>query len=224
MSVAFAPDAPATTRAPSLAPLLLAPALIKPVMINPIANWPGLSGNALILTKHGERPVKSLRPGDKIVTRDRGFQPLRWIGQSQADTTVIEFAAGAFGNEDPLFMAPETRLLLRSALAQALFDSAEVFVRAVDLVNGDSIRPTTQNAAPLMHLLFPHHELIRVSGIEVESLHPEHSLTDQTDAMRANSPQEQHNLRDSLTGSGFTPPARVCLTPAEARSLIEALA
>ena len=72
--------------------------------------------------------------------------------------------------------------------------------------------------------MFPHHELIRVSGIEVESLHPEHSLTDQTDAMRANSPQEQHNLRDSLTGSGFTPPARVCLTPAEARSLIEALA
>ena len=91
MSIAFAPDAHATTRAPSLAPLLLAPALIKPVMINPIANWPGLSGNALILTKQGERPVKSLRPGDKIVTRDHGFQPLRWIGQSQADATAIEF-------------------------------------------------------------------------------------------------------------------------------------
>ena len=224
MSVAFAPDALSASLAQPLAPLLLAPALVKPVLINPIAVWPGLSGSALILTKQGERPVKSLRPGDKIVTRDRGFQPLRWIGQSQTDATAIEFAAGAFGNEDPLLMAAETRLLLRSALAEALFDTAEVFVRAADLVNGDSIRITPQHGTALMHLLFAQHEVIRVSGIEVESLHPEHSLSDQTDALRANPPQTHPNLRDSLTGSGFTPPVRVSLNPAEARSLIEALA
>ena len=33
-----------------------------------------------ILTDMGETPIELLRPGDLVMTRDRGFRPLRWIG------------------------------------------------------------------------------------------------------------------------------------------------
>lgn len=33
----------------------------------------------LILTEQGQRPIKTLRSGDRIVTRDNGVQPLQWL-------------------------------------------------------------------------------------------------------------------------------------------------
>ena len=36
-----------------------------------------------ILTPHGPRPVEDLRPGDLVITRDNGPQPLRWTGRRE---------------------------------------------------------------------------------------------------------------------------------------------
>ncbi|MCW8844084.1 MAG: Hint domain-containing protein, partial [Rhodobacteraceae bacterium] len=44
-----------------------------------------LSGS-LIATQRGEIAAEALRPGDKVVSRDRGLVPLRWSGQITVNT------------------------------------------------------------------------------------------------------------------------------------------
>src|SRR5690606_12553513 len=52
-----------------------------------------------ILTAGGPRPVECLRAGDLIVTRDRGAQPLRWVGRAsmaaRGAAAPVAIAAGA---------------------------------------------------------------------------------------------------------------------------------
>ncbi len=44
---------------------------------------PGFSHGSEIDTPDGPRPVASLHPGDLVMTRDHGPQPLRWLGSSR---------------------------------------------------------------------------------------------------------------------------------------------
>lgn len=44
----------------------------------------------LIETADGPRPVEALQPGDLVLTRDHGLQPLVWVGQSQIDAARLD--------------------------------------------------------------------------------------------------------------------------------------
>ena len=45
-----------------------------------------------IATPEGPRPVQDLRPGDLVLTRDRGAQPLRWTGRRLLGDTALSAA------------------------------------------------------------------------------------------------------------------------------------
>lgn len=192
------------------------------------ANLPGVALGSTILTKKGVQNVETLAVGDRIITRDHGFQTLLWIGRSRLDGTAersaIHFAAGALGGHDAITLSPQTRVLLRSDLAQALFGESEVFARAVDLVNDSTIRPVAaQQSVDVIHLLFDHHEILRTAEMEIESLHPDRTM------MRSLDPETRETLlpllpnRDDFMGYGRGPAARSCLRMTEARMLADAV-
>lgn len=193
------------------------------------AQLPGVALGSTILTKKGVQTVESLSVGDRVITRDHGFQTLLWIGRSRLEGaasghSAIHFTAGALGGHEAITLSPKTRVLLRSDLARALFGESEVFAYAADLVNDSTIRPVAADQQiEVIHLLFDQHEILRTAEMEVESLHPDRAL------MRALDDETRATLlsllpnHDDFMGYGRGPAARSCLRMTEARILADAV-
>ncbi len=68
--------------------------------------------NTRIETPYGPRPVQDLRPGDLVITRDHGVQPLRWVGETSvegwATTHQSDFAKAQSATTAPFLSARNT--------------------------------------------------------------------------------------------------------------------
>lgn len=130
-----------------------------------------------IETPDGSVPIETLRPGDMVNTRDDGPQPLRWIGfstrRAQGKDAPVVLRAGALGDHGDTKLSQNHRVLIRAAQAELLFASAEVLVKARDLVDGDQVY-IAENEEPVtyVHLLFDRHQIVTGDGLESESYHP----------------------------------------------------
>lgn len=133
-----------------------------------------------LLVAGGARRVEDLRIGDRVLTADRGLQPLRWVGQAMTDgrgmAAPVCISAGALGNAAELIVAPEHRVLLSGLQARERFGSNEVLVPARQLVDGDRIFVTPQAEVTYHQILFDRHELVFAEGALCESLLPPDAL------------------------------------------------
>lgn len=123
-----------------------------------------------------------------VLTRDRGSQPLRWIGRRRVAPALlsllprlrpIRVAAGALGAgllRRALCVSPQNRLLVRSANARRMFAVDEVLVAACHLTALPGIAIDETDAAPVdyWHLAFDRHEIVWAEGGPAESLYPGH--------------------------------------------------
>jgi hypothetical protein len=186
----------------------------------------------LIDTPDGPRAVETFRAGDLVVTRDHGPQPLVWAGACRVDAArldlqpnlrPIRIAAGALGPGQPardLLLSPQHRVLVRSAIAERMFGSAEILVAAKHLVG----LPGIDVCAPAEgfgyhHLLFSGHQVVRSEGAWTESLFlgPRAMLGLDPAARR-----EVMTLFPGLAEAGTMPePARRLLSGREGRKLAE---
>ncbi|MAM61672.1 Hint domain-containing protein [Maritimibacter sp. UBA3975] len=127
-------------------------------------------------TPRGRRPIQDLRPGDLVLTRDDGPQPVRWIGRRTVPGTAnfapVRFARGAFGNDTPLYVSPQHRMLYTGGRANLYFDSPEVIVPAKHLAGLDDIRQVEVPWITYYHLLFDTHQVVMANGAASESFHP----------------------------------------------------
>ncbi|HHB80625.1 MAG TPA: hypothetical protein ENK83_02600, partial [Aliiroseovarius sp.] len=156
----------------------------------------GLAQGSVIETARGAVLARDLRVGDRVLTRDRGLQPVRWVGastviyddpdQSTPDQPSLEgqapcrgpvrVRAGAFGvNADAgnLVMSPGQRLLARNRLNEILFASTEVLASAGDLTHLEGIDFAPRSVGHWTHVLLDSHELLRVNGLWMESFSPD---------------------------------------------------
>ncbi|QPI85617.1 Hint domain-containing protein [Rhodobacterales bacterium HKCCA1288] len=139
--------------------------------------------DTLIDTQDGPRAVQDLTIGTKVWTQDHGYQPLRWIAQRRIPQKValqhpnlwpIRIKAGAMGQGLPtrdLMVSPQHRVLLRSRVAQRMFDCDEVLLAAKHLTAHagiDQIRP--EAGIEYRHFMFDNHELVASNGLLTESL------------------------------------------------------
>ena len=144
---------------------------------------PCFTTGTLIDTAIGLRPIEDLRPGDMIRSRDRGWQPLRWIGAArlgparldlQPALRPIRIRAGALGPglpERDLTVSPQHRVLIRSVIAARMFGQAENLVAAKHLTTLpgiDILDPP--GGVTYWHMLFDRHEVICSNGAWSESL------------------------------------------------------
>jgi hypothetical protein len=131
---------------------------------------------ALILTPDGERPVETLRPGDLVVTRDRGAQRVLWVGTETwpgtGDTAPVLIRAGALGNRRDLLVSPQHRMLIRGWRAELFAGLPEAMVAAVHLVNGRTVVRAPRPSVTYLHFMLERHEIVFAEGAQTESLDP----------------------------------------------------
>jgi hypothetical protein len=131
---------------------------------------------ARILTPRGERAIETLRPGDPVITRDHGPQPIRWLGSRTVTGTgpcaPVRLAPSVRGTgSEGLLVSPHHRVLYTGYSAELLFGDGEVLVRAGDLVDGQTVRACPCPTISYLHLMFDRHEVIYAEGIATESFH-----------------------------------------------------
>ncbi|MGH1454388.1 MAG: Hint domain-containing protein [Paracoccaceae bacterium] len=179
-----------------------------------------------ILTPHGPRPVETLRPGDMVLTRDHGMQPIRWTGQrtvrGMGDFAPIRIKSGVMNNARDLWVSPQHRMLHTSSAANLYFDSPEVFLTAKHMVDGINITQESRDMVGYHHIMFDHHEVVFAEGAPSESFHPgAQGLRALSDASRADLFEKFPALRSDPDSYGDT--ARPCLRKFETRLLTTAL-
>lgn len=134
------------------------------------------TAGTLIETATGPRPIETLRPGDLVLTRDNGLQPLRWIGRRKTAArgrfAPVRIARGALGNTRDLLVSPQHRILITGWQAELLFGEAEILVPAIALLNDRTITQTPQDSVEYVHILFDRHEIVLAEGIPSESFFP----------------------------------------------------
>lgn len=141
--------------------------------------------DTLIATEFGPRAIAQLQTGERILTRDNGPQEILWRGERRISGArlhvmphlrPIRFSSGALGlgrPDSPLIVSPQHRMLVKGAAALALFNTPEVLVAALDLVNDRSIIVDhSAREVHYVHLLLPQHNIVWANGLETESFHP----------------------------------------------------
>lgn len=187
------------------------------------AGIPCFTPGARIATPYGERAIETLRIGDKVVTRDHGLQPIRWIGRrlvpAQDRFAPILIKTGVVtGQDHPLLVSPQHRLLFTGYRAELLFGESEVFVAAKHLLDGLDVVRQEGGYVTYLHLMFDSHEVIYANGAATESFHPgDESLSTIDHAAR----EELFGLFPELRTDSkrFGPTARRCLRRFEAQML-----
>lgn len=138
----------------------------------------------LVETDSGPRPIENLAPGDRVLTRDNGFQTIRWVGRKhfedadlRADAALypVLMRKGALGPDLPardMMVSRQHRMLLCSPRAELYFGEDEVFVRALHLVGQTGILHAMVPEVTYLHLMFDRHEVILADGVWSESFQP----------------------------------------------------
>ncbi|MCF3972218.1 Hint domain-containing protein [Paracoccus salsus] len=198
----------------------------------PQSTVPCFVSGTMIETMFGPRAIESLTVGDLIRTRDNGMRWLSWIGSTylspaqldlQPNLRPIRICAHALAPGVParnLIVSPQHRVLVRSTIAQRMFDENEILVAAKHLVGLPGIEAISpQQGVTYWHMLFDGHEIVLSNGAWSESLFTG------TQAMEAVGPQARREiltLFPQLADPGFRPVgARRLLNGREGRRLAE---
>lgn len=165
--------------------------------------------------------METLQPGDLVVTRDYGLQPIRWAGRRRVPGrgrfAPVRLRTGALpGLDGDLLVSPQHRMLLVGHHAELTFGEHEVLVAARHLVDGRSVTLQPTEAVTYVHVLFDAHEIICAEGAATESFHPGGmGLPAVEGAARGELLALRPGLRAFLASYG--PAARRCLKAQEAR-------
>jgi Ca2+-binding RTX toxin-like protein len=153
---------------------------------------------SLATTDRGLVAVEDLRVGDRVLTRDSGFQPIVWTGHQQLSELSllvqprfrpIRIAAGALRPGVPardMVVSPQHRVLLSDPRADVLFGESEVLVPAQHLVGRPGIEALGGGAVTYIHFMCATHQIVLVDGCWSESFQPgDQSLAGLADEARA---------------------------------------
>ncbi|WP_232820830.1 Hint domain-containing protein [Thalassobius sp. I31.1] len=137
----------------------------------------------LIKTIDGDVPIETLSVGDLVLTQDNGYQPIRWLGSrhlsypqllANPKLLPVEIKAGALGEGLPLRdlkVSRQHRLLVRSEIAQRMFNDPEVLISAIKLCKFEEIKICMEaKEVDYYHMLFDRHQIVFAEGTPAESL------------------------------------------------------
>ncbi len=187
----------------------------------------------MIATGKGLTAVEALEPGDLVVTRDHGLQPVRWTGSRtlsgrdlMADPTLhpVLIRKDALGPGCPdrdMMVSRQHRMLIRGPAAELLFGSAEVLVRAAHLIGRPGITSVAPNGITYLHVLFDRHEVILADNAWSESFQPGDRTLEGLDAQQRAELDKLFPDMPAEINTRFAA-ARITLKSHEARVLLSA--
>lgn len=131
-------------------------------------------GTHVTMSTGEQRRVEDLKVGDRLLTRDDGPQPIRWIGHSTIRAVgafaPILIEAGALNNAHDLLVSPDHRLFVYQRSDRIGAGQSEVLVKARLLVNGNTVRILSGGFIDYYQILFDRHHIIYAEGIAAESM------------------------------------------------------
>ncbi|WP_126975740.1 Hint domain-containing protein [Frigidibacter oleivorans] len=131
-------------------------------------------GTRIALASGALCPVEDLAPDDRVLTRDSGPQPIRWIGRvtqrAAGRYAPVAIAPGTLGNLGELRVSQHHRLFLYQRQGPRLAGTAELLVPAMLLADGAAIRRVEGGYVDYYTLVFDRHEIVYAEGIPCESL------------------------------------------------------
>jgi hypothetical protein len=132
------------------------------------------TGTLITLAGGAQRAIETLAPGDRVLTRDSGPQPVRLVAKATlralGSFAPVVISAGTLGNESDLVVAPHHRVFLYRRGEKRLGDTAEILVQAKHLVDGEHVWRREGGYVDYYALVFDHHEIVYAEGVPVESL------------------------------------------------------
>ena len=138
----------------------------------------------LIATPRGEKPVETLKVGDRAVTRDNGIQEIRWLGQRNLNAgdlararhlRPVRIRKGALGNDLPerdMMLSPNHRVLVANDRTALYFDESEVLVAAKHLTGMPGVDTVDVTRTSYLHMMFDNHEVVLSDGAWTETFQP----------------------------------------------------
>ena len=131
-------------------------------------------GTMITLANGRQCAIEALTPGQMLLTRDHGPQPLRWIGKATLRAvgvfSPVVITAGTLGNAGDLIVSQHHRMFLYQANRRAGFATSELLVQAKHLVDGERVFLREGGFVNYFSIVFDHHEIIYAEGIPAESL------------------------------------------------------
>lgn len=186
---------------------------------------PCFTPGTMVTTRSGKRAVETLQPGDMLLTRDRGFQPVVWRGMRRAilpadkgDAAPVTIRAGALGPGQPerdMMVSPGHRMLSSDPDLLRSLGEPEALVEARALVGLPGIGRPGLRSVGYVHVLMDKHEVILAENTWTESLRLSSAI------LRLWS-DAGVRIAETLAGAGdrgaarAQSPARHCLTVTEA--------
>ncbi|MGB5556550.1 MAG: Hint domain-containing protein [Paracoccaceae bacterium] len=194
----------------------------------PYTNIVCFAEGTLILTPEGERPVESLRPGDLIITHDRGAQPVRWTRKDMRaledvadDGKPVQIKADSLGAGVPardLIVSPQHRIFVGGLGQLDQPFAAEAFAPAKSLTAVPGIRHMKgKKKITWIHFACDRHELVFANGCWSESLLLGAMAVDGMHAAQREALTDIFGVAPTPGAALNGPPARDCLTVGAAR-------
>lgn len=131
-------------------------------------------GTQITLANGTQRAIETLAPGDRILTRDHGPQPVLWVGHATLRAVgafaPVVISAGAIGNSGDLIVSQQHRMFLYQRQRVAGMPTSELLVQARHLVDDETIFIREGGFVDYFSLVFDRHEIVYAEGIPAESL------------------------------------------------------
>ena len=137
------------------------------------ARYGGIAAGTGIFTTDGVIPAEWVQPGDKVITRDAGAQPVVSITQRVLTRVPLRIHAGALGGSVPgkdVLVAPHQLLLYRREDALERFGRRQILVPALQLLDGQTVRRAGDvTRFRVCELIFETSHIIYAEGLELSS-------------------------------------------------------
>ncbi|MBT0956331.1 Hint domain-containing protein [Alphaproteobacteria bacterium KMM 3653] len=146
----------------------------RDVKFSDLITFAFLRGTQITMADGSQRPIETLSVGDRLLTRDHGPQPLRWIGQQTVRAVgayaPVVITKDTLGNASDLIVSQHQRLFVYQQGDNRMTRTAEMLVRAKYLVDDEAVFIRKDGYADYFTLLLNEHEVIYAECIPVESL------------------------------------------------------
>lgn len=145
---------------------------------------PCFTPGSQIATINGQKAVEDLSIDDRVLTRDNGYQKIRWIGAKSLTASqvardrslqAVRIRKGALGENLPaqdIILSPHHRVLISSDDFCATYNEREVLVDARYLVGQPGVVTMMPCDITYIHVMFDTHQVILADGSWTESFHP----------------------------------------------------
>lgn len=130
---------------------------------------------SMILTDQGPRLIEDLKAGDMVITKDLGFQKLKYIAfrdvdlRAQPASAPIKVDCQLLGLDHASYFEPDQYFSIRHQMFEMMFGAPEVLIRCGDLSDQPGFeRVQNLTSVTYVALGFARRHIISCNGAQIE--------------------------------------------------------